>query len=140
MSVRLETVADERGPFTLRLVGEGEVALGQTGRRRFAAVVPDLRPGPHRGVLVAGPGGAEEAVELVVPAGVDGGREGRAVGPAMGLLERVAAMTGGRMQPAPREVLAARAGMKREVRPLGGVLIPLAIVLILADIALRRAR
>jgi hypothetical protein len=42
------------------------------------------------------------------------------------------------VDPSPAEVLAARRGTTRESRPLAGVLVPLALACLLADVALRR--
>jgi hypothetical protein len=42
------------------------------------------------------------------------------------------------MDPAPGEVVAARAGVRREATPLDGVLVPLVLALFLADVAARR--
>jgi Mg-chelatase subunit ChlD len=135
--VRLRTVADVPGPFALRLAGHQEVALHQTARRTFAALVPTLPPGRHPGTL-ASPWGSDEAVDLLVPSGHVSGREQRVAGPNRALLERVAALTGGRVDPTPDELLAARPGIRREAVPLDLLLIPLALVLLLADVAARR--
>src|SRR4029077_653799 len=86
--VRRETVGDDPGPFLLRVAGVGEVALRPTARRTFGAIVPELEPGVHAAVLVAG--GGQEAVEVVVPARSASGRELRAAGPNLTLLEKVA--------------------------------------------------
>jgi hypothetical protein len=98
--------------------------------------VPGLGPGIHPAVLVAG--GREEAVDVVVPAHLGSGRECRASAPNLALLERVAALTGGRMAPAPGDLLAARAGVRRQTTRLDTFLVPLALAFLLADIAARR--
>jgi Mg-chelatase subunit ChlD len=82
----------------------------------------------------------DEAVEASAPERETRGSEGRATAPARALLERVAALTGGRVDPEPASLLAARDGVARERVPLAPVLIPLALVLVLADVALRRLR
>jgi len=135
--VRVETITDEPGPFVLHIAGAGDVVLRPTARRRFEGVGPTLDAGVHAGTLAAGD--HEEPVELVVPARSASGREYRALGPNAALLERVAALTGGRVGPEPADVVAARAGVRRRALPLDGVLVPLALVLILADVALRRS-
>ena len=134
--VRLETVADDAGPFVLGLPEVGEVALRPAGRRVFSAIVPALEAGVHAAVLVVG--GREEAVELAVPARSGSGRELRAGGPDLPLLEKVARLSGGRVGPEPADILAARAGTGRERRPLEGWLVPLALGLLLAEVATRR--
>jgi hypothetical protein len=138
--VRLETVRDGGEPFRLRLPPFGEVALEGTGRRRFGAFVPGLGAGLHAGVLVSGSGEAarEAPVELMVPQSSPSGREARVQEPNLRLLAAVAARTGGRVAPDPRTVLAARAGVTRRVLPLEKWLIPLVLLLVLADVAARR--
>ena len=134
--VRLETVADGAGPFVLRVPEVGEVVLRPTGRRAFVGVVPPLEAGVHPAVLAAG--GHEEPVEIIVPARSASGRELRAAAPNLVLLERVAKLSGGRLDAAAGEILAARPGVGRERVPLEGWVVPLALTLILGDIAARR--
>ena len=81
---------------------------------------------------------AGETVPPPDPGRGDGGREARALGPAHALLTELAARTGGRVDPEPGAVLAARGGVARQTRPLAPFLIPIALALILADVALRR--
>jgi len=134
--VRLETVADGAGPFVLRVPEVGEVVLRPTGRRAFVGVVPPLEAGVHPAVLAAG--GHEEPVEIIVPARSASGRELRAAAPNLVLLERVAKLSGGRLDAGAGEILAARPGVGRERVPLEGWVVPLALTLILGDIAARR--
>jgi Mg-chelatase subunit ChlD len=134
--VTLDVARDEAGPFALRLAGS-EVTLAASGRRRFSAVVPDLERGLVSAMLVA-PGGVEEPTMLAVPDEMGSGREGRAVSPDVGLLDRVAALTGGRMDPQPADVITARGGTAGETLSLLRLLIPLALAAIVGDVALRR--
>jgi Mg-chelatase subunit ChlD len=134
--VRVETLDDAAGPLVLALPS-GEIVLRQRGRRRFAALVPELPAGTVHAEL-RDAAGARGPLDLVVPAGTASGREARAVGPATELLAKLARATGGRVDPSPAEVLAARRGTTRESRPLAGVLVPLALACLLADVALRR--
>jgi Mg-chelatase subunit ChlD len=134
--VSLQAVADGDEPFRLRVPGHGEVWLHPTGRRRFSAFVRDLDAGLHAGVLVAG--GREQPVELWVPEAAASGRESRVREPNLKLLGAIAARTGGRVAPEPHTVLAARPGVLRRALPLESWLIPLALILVLADIAARR--
>jgi hypothetical protein len=133
----LDTVDDAAGPFALRLDGIGDVALRQIAPRSFAATVPNLRPGLHAAVLVGGPAG-EERLDLLVPATADSDRELQRTAPDATLLRDVARATGGAVEPEPTEVLAARPGVRRETVPLDGLLAPLAILLVLGDVAARR--
>lgn len=138
--LRLETVADGAGPFVLRIASVGDVPLRQTGRRTFSAVVPQLGAGVHPALLVSGsaPAVVSEPIGLVVPASADSGREYRVRAPNRALLAEVAALTGGALDPEPAALVAARSGVTREKVPMTGLLVPLTLALLLADIALRR--
>jgi hypothetical protein len=137
--ITLDTVSDTSGPFSLRLNGTSDVALRQTGPRTFAATVPNLRPGLHPVVLIAGDAMPnEEHVDLLVPATAESGRELRSSDPNLTLLHEVARTTGGALEPEPVSVLAARPGVRHETIPLDWLLLPLAILLVLGDIAIRR--
>jgi hypothetical protein len=137
VTIRVDTLANELVPPVLRLPPPaGEVVLHETGRRRFTALVPDLAPGVHEAVLRTTAG--DEAIALAVPADAASGREGRAAGPALPLLARLAAASGGRVDPEPAAVLATRAGFTRERQPLAAWLVPIALAAVLADVALRR--
>jgi secreted protein with Ig-like and vWFA domain len=81
---------------------------------------------------------AGETVPPPDPGRGDGGREARAVGPARALLAELATRSGGQVDPEPSSVLSARPGSARETRPLAPLLVPLAMMLVLADVALRR--
>lgn len=138
--IRLTTLADEPGPYLLRLPRVGDVRLRPVGRRAFAAVVSTLRPGPYPASLRTGEGEAavEEPVDVIVPRGSGSEREQRATTPDLALLTRLAALTGGRVGPEPNDVLAARPGVARRIVPLDGVLVPIVLALLLVDVALRR--
>jgi hypothetical protein len=92
----------------------------------------------RRPAALVAPGGEEETTTLAVPDDVGSGREGRAVAPEVALLERVAALTGGRMEPEPTDVAAARGATSAETLPLLRLLVPLALAAIVGDVALRR--
>ena len=138
--VEVRTLVDGEGPFALHLPPVGDVRLRQTGPRTFSATVPGLRAGLHQAVLLSGSGGAlvEEPIALMVPATFEASREHRAREPDLDLLGRVAALTGGALDPAPGAVLAVRAGFTRETMALDWLLIPLTLVLVLGDVACRR--
>ena len=135
--IRLEAAAEEPASLVLRLEEVGDVALRQTSRRSFGAVVPRLTPGHHPVWLRTG-SGPGEPMDLIVPARSASTREYRTAAPNRDLLEQVAVLTGGRVDPEPAEILAVRPGVTRRVVPLEGVLIPLVLVLVLADVAVRR--
>jgi Ca-activated chloride channel homolog len=139
--IRLDTLGDDAGPFVLRIDGGDEILLRQTGPRTFAATVPNLRPGLHPAVLVSSGGAAgpkTEPVDLMVPTTADSGRELRASAPNLGLLRDVARVTGGAVEPALDAVLRARPGVRHETIALDWLLIPLALALVLGDVAVRR--
>ena len=77
------------------------------------------------------PAGAMDEVEQA-------GREYRAVGPDLPLLRTLAATTGGAMDPDPASLLAARPGVEHEAVPLAPYLLPLVILAVLGDVALRQ--
>jgi len=86
-------------------------------------------------VLWALPQAAEAASR---PAEDDTARELRVVGPNRPLLQQLAAATGGVLDATPEAVLTARPGVERESAPLAPVLIPLVMLLVLGDVALRQ--
>lgn len=65
-------------------------------------------------------------------------REGRSLGIDRPLLEALARATGGRVDPAPADLLRVRDGRARQTTRLDGWLLPLVMALVLADVALRR--
>ena len=135
----LDTVDDSGGPFSLRLNGASDVTLRQIGPRTFAATVPNLRPGLHPAVLVGGgTSPSEEHLDLLIPATAESGRELRTSDPNLTLLREVARATGGAVEPEPASVLTARPGVRHETIPLDWLLLPLAILLVLGDVAIRR--
>jgi Mg-chelatase subunit ChlD len=66
------------------------------------------------------------------------GREFRSAGPDLSLLRQLAASTGGTIDPPPAALLAARPGIEHEAVPLAPYLVPLVILLLLGDVALRQ--
>ncbi|MEB2283149.1 MAG: VWA domain-containing protein [Myxococcales bacterium] len=136
--ITLEAMADDAGPFMLRLDDTEDIVLRQVSPRGFAATVPNLRSGLHRAVLTGRGSAFTERFDLFVPASADGGRELRAVATNEALLTAAAAATGGAVDPDPARVLAARPGVRRETIPLDWLLAPLALLLVLGDVAIRR--
>lgn len=136
--IALETLAEDAGPFVLRLDDAEDVVLRQVGPRTFAATVANLRPGVHAAALARGGSSSAEPFDLLVPASADSDRELRTVATNAALLREVAAATGGAVDPEPARVFTARAGVRHETMPLDWVLAPLALVLVLADVAIRR--
>ncbi len=134
--IRLETTEGDAGPYAIRFADGVDASLLPAGPRHYRTVVPALAPGLHAVTLRAGR--REERVTLAVPQPAPSGRERRAVGPNLRLLRQVAERTGGGVDPEPDAVLTARPGVARDVLPLAGVLIPLVLMVLLGDVALRR--
>jgi hypothetical protein len=132
--IDLEAVGDAAGPFTLRLPRRPEVELRPVGARRFAALVPRLASGRVRAIVRAGDDLTRTM--LLVPPHTSG-REHRAIGTNDVLLARLAARSGGLVSPTPAQVITATPGSARATWPLSVLLIPLALALTRADIALR---
>jgi Mg-chelatase subunit ChlD len=86
-------------------------------------------------VLWALPQPAEAASR---PVEDDTARELRAVGPNRALLRQLASATGGALDAGPDVILAARPGVERESVPLAPVLVPLVMLLVLGDVAVRQ--
>jgi Ca-activated chloride channel family protein len=133
----LDTVDDQGGPYVLQL-GGADVTLRQIGPRTFAATVPNVRPGLHPVVLRGTRGAPDERLDLLVPAAAESGRELRRVAADVPLLRAVAEATGGAVDPDSVRVLSARPGVRHQTVPLDGLLVPLALALMLADVAVRR--
>ena len=113
--------------------------LKQVRRREFGALVPRLTPGEHRIVLREGTNPAvARHVDLLVPDRAWNPREYQHLTPNLPLLDRIARQSGGRIDANPRSVLEVRGGATRARWPLAQLLIPLALILILIDIAARR--
>jgi len=140
--LRLTTLVDDAGPFALHLPEVGDFRLRQTAPRTFTATVPSLHAGLHRATLLSGGGGTlvEEPVTLMVPATSEADREYRAGDADVELLTSVATLTGGRVGPKPGTALKVQPGFARAVMPLDWLLVPLALLLLLADVALRRSK
>jgi Mg-chelatase subunit ChlD len=140
----LEAVAAEPGPFTLHVEPDADVLLRAVGPRRWLGLAPRLEPGRHVATLrTAGqrgeaPAGEAQAMDLFVPEGPRGGHESRSGGENLALLSRVATLSGGRMEPPPTSVLAARPGTSRRTVPLAGWLVATALALVVTGVALRR--
>ncbi len=136
VEVTLDTGAVEDGPFTLRLGGTRDVALRPIAPHTFRGVAPALAPGVVPAVLRTA--ARDEPTTVVVPASSSDGRELRTVGADLPLLQQVAARTGGAVDAPLAALVAARPGAVREAIPLAPFLIPLALLALLGDIALRR--
>jgi len=131
----VETAAEPGDPPALE-IDDHALALAPEGPRRWTARLPPLAPGPHP-ATIRGSAGAWQTL-LRVPEVTAGDRERRGGPPDRALLERAAARTGGRVDPEPADVLAARGGVARTRTPLETPLVALALAAILADVALRR--
>ena len=119
-----------------------EVSLVPRGPREFAARVPGLPPGRYpltiikrdnRGNL------SERTTPVTVPALDDETQEEQPRHePNLPLLTQLAEQTGGSINPDVRELVQRQPGTRLVFYPLDHLLIPLAMLLFLADVALRQ--
>jgi hypothetical protein len=138
MLVRVESPAGETEPLAIAAAGGAAVALTPVSATRAEALLPKAAPGDVALALHAGASVA--TLTATLPATRPGARERRGQGPDRRLLRQLAARTGGSLDPAPAALLAARPGVARAAFPLATPLVMLALVLVLADVALRRLR
>jgi len=121
-----------------------ELDLVQHAPREFSASLLDVPPGRHAITIVTRfPGGAvrEQALRLTVPVLDDGAAaEFSRTAPDLALLTRLTAGTGGRLNAPPEALAERRPGTRSAAYPLERLLLPLAMLLFLADTALRMLR
>jgi len=143
----LDAFADLGGAvLTARLGAEGsqplDVPLAPVGPRRFEARLPLLPPGPaNLMVSVRQPDGEvrQRTLPVRIPADDDGtATELERRQPNLNLLQRLSAETGGRIDAPIRAIVGREAGTRRVDYNLDGWLLPLAMLLFLGDVALRR--
>ena len=112
--------------------------------RHFSARLLDLPPGRYPLTLVKRTAGGTvtQRTQLVtIPAGDDAAEaEFRRSEPDLALLGRLTSATGGRLNGDPAEILTRTPGTRRAEYPLAPWLVPLAMLLFLADTALRLGR
>ena len=121
-----------------------EVPLVPSQPRRFTARLLDLPPGRYPLTLVkrTASGAVSQRTQLVsVPAGDDAAdAEFRRTEPDLALLGRLTSATGGQLNAEPDGLLAREPGTRRAEYPLAPWLVPLAMLLFLADTAVRLRR
>lgn len=127
-------------------VGEGEtmeVGLAPAGMRNFFARVPDLPGGRYPFTLLERRGGrvSEKTQVVTVPdRDTELPDEHRRSTPNLPLLSSLTQATGGIMSPSARQIVERPPGSRRAAYPLEPFLLPLAMLLFLADVAVRRLR
>lgn len=121
-----------------------EVRLAPTERRIFSAAMHDLPAGVYPVTIVrrdADQQISETTQTVAVPEeGYAPGDEQRGNGPNLALLGYLSAETGGRLNPGAPEIASRPLGRERVYYGIDHVLIPLAMLLFLAGVALRRRR
>jgi Mg-chelatase subunit ChlD len=121
-----------------------EVRLVPTERRVFSAPVHDLPAGLYPVTVVRRDAGhrISEGTQMVaVPeAGIESREEKRRRSPNLALLKELTAGTGGELNPSAREITSRALGRERVHYDIDHLLIPLAMLLFLADVAVRRRR
>lgn len=119
-----------------------EIALVPTGPRTFRGRLPQLAGGRYPlTLLVRRPGRPVEqrSLQVTVPAqDADAQEEYEASGPNRALLEALAVSTGGALDAPIRTVVGRQLGTRYVDRHLDWLLLPLAMLCLLADVALRR--
>jgi Mg-chelatase subunit ChlD len=141
-----DTGADEAQLSARLHLGDEEtlsLALNADEPRVFRAPLPALRPG-HYGLtlLRRTPGGQALEIDqtVYVPPREDPNAEHRRATPNLDLLRDLTAATGGVLDPKSRDFTHRALGTRRAAYPLDNFLVPLAMLLFLAEIALRRLR
>lgn len=120
------------------------IDLAPEGPRRFGAELPHL-PGGRYGLTILtreADGAVQQRTQLVtVPdADTESQEEYDRDGPNFGLLTILTEETGGSLNPKARELVERDPGSRTAAYPIDHLLLPLAMLLFLADVAIRRLR
>jgi Ca-activated chloride channel homolog len=134
-------------PSRLRLhLSDGvirEVPLSPTGSRLYSARIAGLSPGRYPITIVerSPRSGASEHADFLTVSELDDDalKEYRRREPNLSLLTALTEGTGGALNPATREIIRRSTGRRRAAYPLDRLLVPAAMLLLLGDIAARRA-
>lgn len=148
LEVRAFGPTADAATLTARLqLGDGavrEVPLVPSRPRRFAARLLDLPPGRYPLTLVkrTADGTVSQRTQLIsVPAGDDAAdAEFRRSEPDLALLGRLTSATGGELNADPDQLITREPGTRHAEFPLAPWLVPLAMLLFLADTAVRLRR
>jgi Mg-chelatase subunit ChlD len=119
-----------------------DVPLVPTAPRQFSGRLPNLPGGRYALTIVKRSSDrvvSQRTALIVVPEGNEPAREERyAPTPDMTLLAQLSKATGGKVNPPIRELVARKPGARQLTHPLDPLLLPLAMLLFLADVAIRR--
>jgi Mg-chelatase subunit ChlD len=120
--------------------GVHEVGLVQRGPREYVGRLPDIPGGRYPLTVVRRGKQISERTEMIhIPAAEDDAQEEQpSRHPNMALLTQLAEGTGGKMNPSVRDLLQHQPGTRRMYYALAHILLPLAMLLFLADVAVRR--
>lgn len=142
----VEAFSDLGGAVLTARLGDGsqpwDVPLAPSGPRRFQARLPQLAAGPATLTLsLRQPNGEvrQRNIPLTIPSEDDGSlAELQRLQPNLLLLQRLSSETGGSVDVPIRTLVGREAGTRRVDHNLDGWLLPLAMLLFLTDVALRR--
>ena len=118
-----------------------EVALTPDGARRFSARIPELAGGRYPLTILERRGGKvlQKTEMVTIPErDTELPDEHRRQTPNLPLLTSLTEATGGILNPSARQLAERPAGTRRAAYPLEPLLLPLAMLLFLADVAVRR--
>jgi hypothetical protein len=120
--------------------GTHEIGFVQRGPREYLGRLPDIPAGRYPLTVIRRGDATSERTETVhIPAAeVESQEEQPARHPNTALLTQLVDGTGGKMNPSIRDLLVGEPGSRRMAYPLDHVLLPLAMLLFLADVAVRR--
>jgi hypothetical protein len=137
---RLDSKATVRARLTAEDGSAHEIGFVQRGPREYLGRLPDIPAGPYPLTVIRRGVTTSERTETVhIPAAeVDSQEEQPAREPNLPLLTQLVDGTGGKMNPSVRDLLVGQPGSRRMAYPLDHVLLPLAMLLFLADVAVRR--
>jgi hypothetical protein len=122
--------------------GMHEIGFVQRGPREYLGRLPDIPSGRYPLTVIRRDDTTSERTETVhIPAAeTESQEEQPARQPNTALLTQLVDGTGGKMNPSVHDLLAGPAGSRRMAYPLDHLLLPLAMLLFLADVAVRRLR
>jgi Mg-chelatase subunit ChlD len=141
------SVNDDAALFARLRLDDGdvrEIGLVSERPRSFTARIPAIPPGRYPLTILRRSSDGDvtqQTLPVTIPEDdVEPRHELERDEPNLGLLAALAEGTGGKLNPSASEVVERDAGTRRAVYPLDRLLLPLAMLLFLADVAVRRLR
>jgi hypothetical protein len=148
LTVRAPSSVNDDAALFARLHLDGgdvrEIGLVSERPRSFTARVPSIPPGRYPLTIIRRSSTGDvtqQTLPVTIPEDeVEPRHELEREEPNLGLLAALAEGTGGKLNPSAREVVERDSGTRRAVYPLDHLLLPLAMLLFLADVAVRRLK